>query len=165
VANNPVGGAAIDLEDTNDKAAKEAEKERERKEKELDRAAAHVKESIASPFEKAQEELTKLIDLFNAHKLTPEEFDKAQQKIQTDLAEQEKKADKKDQTKEIAAPKLLQANSNEAFKLIGEIQNRAGTDKRAEEQLAETKKHTDYLKTIADQAQQQQTIGEAVFFA
>jgi hypothetical protein len=116
----------------------------------MDKDAAKVLEDIKTPLEKAQDEIDKLITLYEAGKLSAEQFAKAQDNLLEKAADaMDKGKDKAAKEVTISNPKLLARNSNEAFALINEITNKAtGANKVPEQQLTQQKQTNKILERI-----------------
>jgi hypothetical protein len=123
------------------KAAEEAAKKAAEESKKLDNEAHHLLESAMTPLEKEREKLAEIDKLYKSGHLT-----KAQDEMLKSRVEIEFNKDVN------LTPKAVTANSQEAFGLMAQIQQRiAGGGKEGVEkdQLEEAKKQTGYLRTIA----------------
>lgn len=110
------------------------------------KSAQDYYDKTRTPAEKYAEELDKINKLVEEGALDSDTAERARQKAQDDLDKSSETKEKKQKDRQ--APQLLQAGSQEAANFIANFQ--AGASDPQKQTLEETKKHTTYLKTIAD---------------
>jgi hypothetical protein len=105
--------------------------------KKMDEDAAKIKENILTPAEKAKKEIEQITELFNAGKLSWDEYGRAVRAVQKDMA-----------TPEVSAPDLYVSASQESQRLLLDLQRGTGLDNNDDKMLAETQKQTGVLFKI-----------------